>query len=225
MNAYMVVTRSIIKEAEMPDAATFQYELDGQIVTTDDAVVSGRKIRASGGLNPASDYLLIEIGDVSSRSLGLEEEVNLTQSAPPAFRSFKGDRVYSLTINERGFEWGADEISATDVRRYAAIPEDHELILDSKRDRLIEDDDVVRLKSEGVERILSRPAEPICIIVNTIEEYVRPGRITFEQLAKLAKEIENEKAEIANMFGEESATSAESSGAKSVATTKQDGGN
>lgn len=170
----------------MPDAATFQYELDGQIVTTDDAVVSGRKIRASGGLNPASDYLLIEIGDVSSRSLGLEEEVNLTQSAPPAFRSFKGDRVYSLTINERGFEWGADEISATDVRRYAAIPEDHELILDSKRDRLIEDDDVVRLKSEGVERILSRPAEPICIIVNTIEEYVRPGRITFEQLAKLA---------------------------------------
>jgi len=164
----------------------YHYELDGQSVTTNDALVSGRAIRALANLNPASDYQLIQLGNVTSQSIGLEEEIDLAGDAPLIFRSFKSDRNFSFTVNERGFEWGADEISAADIRQIASIPEDHELILDSKRDRPIDDDGVVRLKSKGVERILSQPREQICIIVNTIEEYVDPGRITFAELTKLA---------------------------------------
>ncbi|MCF6328499.1 MAG: multiubiquitin domain-containing protein [Henriciella sp.] len=174
------------EEFAMSRENTFEYELNGQTVTTIDAIISGRMIRSQAGLSPASDHIIIELGDRTSRSLGLEEQINLSEEQARSFRSFRGDRVYSLTINERGFEWGADEISTSDLRKYGNIPDDHELILDSKRDRPIEDDDLVRLKAKGVERILSRPMEKICIIVNTVEEFVDPGRLTFEDLAELA---------------------------------------
>ena len=162
------------------------YKVDGAAIETADAILSGRQIRQAAGLSPASDHVLIKLGNGTSQSIGLDEPVDLKGEQLPCFVSFRADRTYSFTLNERGFEWGADEISAEDLRKYGGIPYNHELILDSKRDLPIEDADVVRLKSKGVERILSRPAEKICIIINTVEEYVDPGRLTFEQIAKLA---------------------------------------
>lgn len=162
------------------------YKVDGSAFESTDVVLSGRQIRQSAGLAPASDHVLIKIGQGTSQSIGLDEAVDLNQDEPPCFLSFESDRVFSLTINERGFEWGAGEISASDIRNYGGIPDDHQLILDSKGDHLIDDDDVVRLKAKGVERIISKPMEKICIVINTVEEYVEPGRFSFEELAKLA---------------------------------------
>lgn len=170
----------------MSSQNTFKYSVDGQMFTTNDAIISGRQIRSQVGLRPASDHILIEIGSHTTRSIGLEENIDLTQTQPLGFRSFAGDRIYTFTVNERGYEWGADEISTIDLRTYGDIPDDHELILDSQRDRPIDDDDFVRLRPKGVERIISRPVAKICIIVNTIEEYVSPGRLSFAELAKLA---------------------------------------
>ena len=170
----------------MPNAETFQYELDGQTVVVNDDIIVGRDIRSKAGLNPVSSYVLIELGEMTSRSIGLEEVINLTEVYLPIFRSFRSDRIFSLTINERGYEWGDAEISAADIRTIASVPYNHELILDSNRDRVIGDEDCVRLKPKGVERVLSRPSEEICIFVNTVEEYVQPGKISFSDLAKLA---------------------------------------
>jgi len=170
----------------MPDNDQFHYTLDGSEVSTSDPILTGRDIRTNNGLNPASDYVLIQVGDVTTRSVGLEEEIDLRESSSSVFRSFENDRTYTFTVNERGFEWGEEVISAVDIRLIAQIDGEHDLILDSKGDQLIEDDDVVRLKGKGVERIISRPSETICIVVNTVDEYVSPGRLTFEQLAKLA---------------------------------------
>ncbi len=170
----------------MLDTHTFQYELDGQMVVTSDAILTGRDIRNHAGLHPASDHLLIEIGDATSRSIGLEEEIHLKGGEVTVLRSFRGDRVYSLLINERGFEWGAGEISASDIRRYARVPEDHELILDSDHDQPIEDSGIVCLKPAGVERILSRQPRQLCIIVNAREILVAPGTLSFWEIVRLA---------------------------------------
>lgn len=170
----------------MPESDNFQYEIDGQIFPTSDGIVTGRAIRAEAGLNPVSDYVLIELGNQTSRSVGLEEEIDLAETPSPRFRSFRSDRAFSLTVNERGYEWGEEAISTSDLRAMASIPEGHELILDSKGDRALDDDKPIRLKPKGVERILSRERETICIFINTVEEYVEPGKISFSQLAKLA---------------------------------------
>lgn len=162
------------------------YKVDGKAIESTDTVLSGRQIRQAAGLAPASDHVLIMIGQGTSQSIGLDETVDLQNDEPPCFVSFRSDRVFSLTINERGFEWGAEEISESDIRAYGNIPGDQVLILDSKGDRPIEEGDAVRLKAKGVERIVSKTAEKICIIVNTVEEYVEPGRFSFEELAKLA---------------------------------------
>lgn len=45
----------------MPDISNFAYKLDGRLVATNDAILSGRDSRANAGLNPASDYMLIQI--------------------------------------------------------------------------------------------------------------------------------------------------------------------
>ncbi|MET1416825.1 multiubiquitin domain-containing protein [Roseibium sp. HPY-6] len=170
----------------MPGSGIYAFEVDGQTISTNDPIINGRMIRSSAGLNPVSDYVIIELGSATSRSLGLEEWVDLRVAQNARYLSFEGDRTYSLTINERGYEWGAEELSAKDIRRYAGVPDDHELILDSQRDQPIADDEIIRLSRKGVERVLSRLPAIICIIVNTIEEYVEPGKISFEELAKLA---------------------------------------
>ena len=165
---------------------TATYKVDGEALEASDVVLSGRQIRQAAGLAPASDHVLIKIGQGTGQSIGLDEPVDLQGEEVPCFVSFKSDRVFSFTVNERGFEWGAEEISVSDIRTYGNIPDDHELFLDSKRDRTIEDDDVVRLKAKGVERIASRLPLKICIIINTVEEYVASRYLTFEELAVLA---------------------------------------
>ncbi|MCZ4348074.1 multiubiquitin domain-containing protein [Devosia neptuniae] len=166
--------------------SSYKFELDGRIFETADSMISGREVRSTGGLSPASDFVLIEIGDATSRSVGLEEPITLQQDRTGQFRSFKSDRSYSMTINERGFEWGAEDISALDIRRYASIPEDHDLILDSDRDRPIDDDGFVRLKPTGVERIASVSAPKVEIFVNAREHLVPKGRLTFWDIVRLA---------------------------------------
>lgn len=151
-----------------------------------DAIVSGRQIRTLANLSPASDYVLILIGDGTARSVGLDEEISLEKTNIQCFVSFRSDRIFSCVINERGFEWGAEEISAVDIRRFGGIPDDHELVLDSKGDRSISDNDVVRLNSKGVERVISRPFQKVCIIVNTREKYIEQRKLSFIELIKLA---------------------------------------
>lgn len=172
--------------AKDTETILLSLKLDDQIFTVEDPILTGRQIRSLANLAPASDFVLLEIANGSSHSIGLDEDVDLRTTESSCFVSFRSDRVFSLTVNERGFEWGTDEISANELRRYGGIPEGHELVLDSKSDRAIPDDGVVRLSPKGVERVLSRPAEKICIIINAREIYVDAGKLSFKELIELA---------------------------------------
>jgi hypothetical protein len=138
-------------EAVMANATRYRYRLNEQVLETNDPVVTGRDIRAQSDLVPVSDYILIELGDRTTRSIGLEESIELSGDPMPEFLSFSGDRVFSLTINERGYEWGAEEIPVSAIRRHAAIPDDHELILDSEGDRVLEDE----IRRPGTDQLCS----------------------------------------------------------------------
>ncbi len=174
--------------ADLICEASFELDVDARKISVDDPKVTGRQIRSAAGLNPASSYVLILFDDAGAQSIGLDREVDLTIFGDAVFRSFKSDRVFSMTLNERGFAWGAPEISEPELREYGQIPEDHELVLDSQGDRVLEPDDTVNLNRKGVERIVSRPAEEleICIIVNARRKIIKVRRLTFEKLIALA---------------------------------------
>ena len=174
--------------ADLVCEASFALDVDGREISLEDPKVTGRQIRAAAGLNPASAYVLILIEDAGAQSIGLDREVDLTALEDAEFRSFKSDRVFRMTLNERGFEWGCAEISEPELRQYGEVPDDHDLIVESRGDQVLEPDDVVNLNRKGVERILSRPAEEleICIVVNTRQKTVTMRRLSFEKLIKLA---------------------------------------
>lgn len=162
------------------------FSVNGRDFSSDDKVVTGREIRAEAGLVPPSDFILIEVGERSSRSIGLEEKIELEAGRPAVFLAFESDRIYAFTVNERGYEWGAPEIAAADIRRYAAVPDGEDLFLDSHADRPIAPEGTVRLAGKGTERIISKPKEKVRIVVNTREKFVAPGLISFLQIVLLA---------------------------------------
>lgn len=165
-----------------------EYEVDGSVFATDDDLIDGRGVRTSAGLNPASAYALIRIDGGIAQSVGLEEQVRLVDGQRALFQSFESDHVNTLTFDERGWEWGADEIGEVEIRRIGRVPEDHELYLDSDHDKPIAPGGSVRLAGHGVEHVRSRKAKPrlVNIHVNGRKREVEPGRITFEQLVTLA---------------------------------------
>ncbi len=167
---------------------TLEYEVDGVPGTTDDELIDGRQLRTSADLMPPSDYVLIRTDGGLAQSIGLEEQVRLTKGKPATFQSFATDHVNTLTFDERGWEWGADQISEADIRRIGRVADDHELYLDSDNDRPIPRDGSVVLGREGVERVRSRKIKPrlVIILVNARPREVEPGPISFEELISLA---------------------------------------
>lgn len=165
-----------------------EYEVDGAVLTTDDDLIDGRQVRESAKLAPASEHVLIRTDGGIAQSIGLEEQVHLSRGKRAVFRSFQTDHVNTLTVDERGWEWGADSIAEADIRLIGQVADDHELYLDSDHDQPIPRDGSVELAGRGVERVRSRRIKPrlVTILVNARAREVEPGPISFEQLVALA---------------------------------------
>lgn len=169
-------------------STSLEYEVDGSVICVDDDLVDGRQVRTSARLVPPSAFVLIRIDGGIAQSIGLEEPVRLEKGERPVFRSFNTDHVNTLTVDERGWEWGADEIAEEDIREIGHFSDDRELFLDSDGDRTIPRGGSVCLSGNGVEHVRSRNAGPrtLTILVNARKREVKPGKISFEELILLA---------------------------------------
>jgi hypothetical protein len=58
--------------------------VNGRAVRFQDRSVTGRQLRTEAGLDPASSFVLIQLGRPGARSVGLEEEVNLQEASVPS---------------------------------------------------------------------------------------------------------------------------------------------
>ena len=144
----------------------FQFTVNGALHGTEDKVLDGSQIREIAGLEPASDFVLIQIAGGFARSISIEEEVKFANGEIAVFLSFTSDRTYNFTVNERGWEWGSPTILASDIYRFGEIDEELELILDSAGDAVLPSDGEVTLDGTGVERIRSREPKMVTIKVN-----------------------------------------------------------
>lgn len=133
----------------------FAFTVNGTRYTSHDAVKDGRQLRQTAGLSPASDYVLIQIVRPGSKSVGLDEEVDFSEPGREGFRAFESDRVFTFTIDEVGYEWGASTISEENLRVISGTPAGRELVLDRQdgEDEVIKAGALVDLAAQGAEHL------------------------------------------------------------------------
>lgn len=175
---------------EAPDDSgkhRYVFNVNGTRVVTRDPVLTGREMLALAGLNPASEHILILLEAPGTRSIGLDEKVDLSEPGRETFRAFASDRSFAFTIDERGYEWGAPSIAEADLRLMSGTPETKDFVLERKGepDRPINEGDTVDLAERGTEHFRTELAQVI-IIVNAEEKSVSGRRITFNEVVRLA---------------------------------------
>ena len=164
----------------------YQFTVDGKLHGTTDKIELGSQIRVAAALTPASDFVLIQIVGGIARSIGLEDEVTFERGEIAVFLSFRSDRIFTFTVDERGWEWGAPSILVADIQLYAGLRADFELILDSAGDAVIRADGEVKLEGPGVERIRSREAKTVTIKINGRSRTVEKRPHTYREIAAIA---------------------------------------
>ena len=158
---------------------------DGEYETTD-LVLTGRDFIALANKHPASDYVVVIAGQGTARALGLDERAKVSDTQSHQIIIEKSDCIYRATLNEREFEWPRAEITGADIRGFGLIPENQELVLDSARDRVLDEGDVVKLSRKGVERFRTREPRTVSFWVNGTEKTLKKGKYSFADIVRLA---------------------------------------
>jgi hypothetical protein len=121
-----------------------------------------------------------------SRSVGLDESVDLRGQGPFVFRVFESDRVFNFTLEERGYEWGVSSISEAELRDIGSVPDDKVIVLERKNNPDLElgDGDVVQLGGSGTEHLRTRKGL-ITVFIDGAEKEIACGTYTTEELLQL----------------------------------------
>lgn len=169
------------------DEKKFGFTVNGANYETRAQIEEGRDLLQKSGFDPAGDHVLIQLMRPGSKSIGLDEEVDLGEKGREEFRAFKSDRTYNFIAIDRGYEWGASSISEAELRDMTGIAANEELVLErnDQPDQAIELGGIIELGGSGTERI-SKRRRRITIIVNAREEKVEADHLSYDQVVALA---------------------------------------
>jgi Multiubiquitin len=181
-------------DAEIADAQRSEYmaqigdeNFAFQSVRFDDRNVTGAQIAEAVGARPVHDFVVLQqVKSFELETLRPNETADLDKAA--RFFVIKGDHTERFVVDGLSMEWPRDVVTGLTIKRL--VGQDHddvELLLEreDKADKVIEDDDEVRLGEPGVEIFKTRKLKVI-IIVNTREREWDKKRITFEEVVKIA---------------------------------------
>lgn len=134
---------------------TYDVTVNGKRLESRDQLVRGRELLQLAEFDPASDHVLIQLTKPGSKSIGLDEEVDLSGKGREEFMAFGSDRIFTFTVDERGYEWGAGTISEPELRAIAAVAGDKVLILEREErpDKVLDAEATVNLAGKGTERL------------------------------------------------------------------------
>ena len=150
-----------------------------------DPVPVGRQVLSDAGFLPAEDHVLIQLLVHGTRSIGLDEPIDLRGPGAEAFWAFQSDRVFRFTIDGRGYEWGVSKVAETQLRRIAAVPDEEILVLKrDDKDVVLADDDIVELADSGTEHLLTAKRFVTVCLDTDIEKKIPIGTYTTEELIR-----------------------------------------
>jgi hypothetical protein len=156
-------------------------------VRFNDRKVTGAQIAEAMGAHPVYDFVVLQqLPSFELESLRPTETADLEKAA--RFFVITGDHTERFVVDGLSMEWPRDVVTGLTVKRLVGQDhEDVELLLEreDKPDKVIEDEDEIRLGKPGVEIFKTRKVKVI-IIVNTREREWDKKRITFEEVVKIA---------------------------------------
>ena len=162
----------------------FVINVDDVQLQLAEPVLEGRRILDEAGFRPAEDYVLIQLLLPGTRSVGLDESIDLREKGSEVFRAFKSDRIFRFTIDDRGYEWGVAKITEPELRRIAVVDSNGMLVLerDGKAIELAADD-IIELGETGTERL--RVVEFVTVYLNNVEKKIPSGAYKTEELIRV----------------------------------------
>jgi hypothetical protein len=145
-----------------------------------------RQMLSAAGCHPADDFVLIWLEKHGTRSIGLDERVDLRAPHEKAFRTFKSDRIFRFTIDGRGFEWGVAAVPEPELREIAHLSEDEVFVLKRDgKDVVLGPDDTFDLGKPDTEHLLTQKRSVRVFLDDKPEPKIIPvGVYTTEQLIK-----------------------------------------
>jgi hypothetical protein len=183
-----------------PDGKFFTT-VNGAEVTFADAEPKGEHILDKAGHKPAGDFVLILLMRHSSRSIELDERVDLRAEGTEVFRAFKSDRIYRFTVNGHGYDWGVATIPEPELRSITHTRDDEVLVLDREGgDIELKPGDVLDLGAPGTEHLHTEKRLITVFYENQPREIAR-GTYTTEQLRHLFGVQEGYILEVINEEG------------------------
>lgn len=156
--------------------------INGSAVKFESKTPTGQHILDKADLRPAGDFVLIQLLGHSTRSVGLDDTVDLGVSGNETFQSFKSDRIFCFTLNDHGYEWGADKITEPELRVIGHVRADDVLVIERDgQDHDLGPDAVLDLGKPGTEHLHTEKRLITVFFENEPREIPR-GVYTTEQL-------------------------------------------
>ena len=163
----------------------FVITVNGGQFQTDESVWNGGQILEKAGFQPAREHVLIDLLLPGTRSVGLDEQIDLGLGGSRAFQAFKSDRIFRFTIDDRSYEWGVGKIAEPELRRIAAMDGDETLVLERDGKAIdLASDAVVDLGETGTECL--RSVRLVTVYLNDdVEKKIPRGTYSTEELIRL----------------------------------------
>lgn len=158
-------------------------------LTFDDRKVTATQIVEAAGVHPATAYVVLHhLPNHELETLRPGELIDLKTG--PSLFVIKGDGTDRFFVDGISLEWPRRTLTGAQIRWLAGKEDDNlDLLLEreDQPDKVIDDDDVVRIGTPGVEKLHTRPAQvSVTIIVNTRAKPWTKRKISFEEVVALA---------------------------------------
>jgi hypothetical protein len=179
----------------------FFTTVNDMTVKFSDPTPKGERILERAGLTPVGDHALIQLMRHSSRSVGLDETVDLRAPGTEIVRAFKTDLIFRFTLNGHGYEWGVDKIPEPELRAIGHVPEAEVLVLERDGGDIdLKPTEVLDLGGAGTEHLHTEKRLVTVFFENEPREIAR-AVYTTEQLKQLFGVQEGYVLEVINDEG------------------------
>lgn len=157
-------------------------------VRFDDRKVTGAQIAEAAGAHPVTDFVVLQ--QLESGELEALRPTELADLAASArFFVIRGDATYSFTVDGLSMVWPRKVVTGRTIKRLAGKDDDaFELLLEreDRPDKVVGDEEEIRLADAGVEEFKTRLAhvKVIIIVEGTPHEWSKK-KITHEEVVTL----------------------------------------